>query len=72
VLKEAFLATSREKLVNYGERKLQMITRQQYESVVERSAQMLKQAGIVVYVPGPPAAQPACCPPQGSEAYYTV
>jgi D-lyxose ketol-isomerase len=123
-----------------------MITQQQYESVVERSAQMLKQAGIVLtpeerarfevadfglgelektgleiityvntdrvcakelvmlphqtcpehwhptlgsrpgkeetfrcrwgtvylYVPGPPAAQPACCPPEGSEAYYTV
>ena len=25
-----------------------MITQQQYESVVERSAQMLKQAGIVI------------------------
>jgi D-lyxose ketol-isomerase len=123
-----------------------MITKQQYESVVERSAQMLRQAGIVLtpgerarlevvdfglgelektgleiityvntervcakelvmlprqtcpehrhptvgsrlgkeetfrcrwgtvylYVPGPRAAQPACRPPEGSEAYYTV
>jgi len=123
-----------------------MITRQQYESVLERSMQMLKQAGIVLtpgeraslevadfglgelektgleiityvntdrvcakelvmlphqtcpehwhptlggrpgkeetfrcrsgtvylYVPGPPTAQPACRPPKGSEAHYTV
>jgi D-lyxose ketol-isomerase len=129
-------------LLNYGS----MITQQQYESVVERAAEMLKQAGIVLtaeerarfevadfglgelektgleiityintervcakelvllphqtcpehwhptagnrlgkeetfrcrwgtvylYVPGPPAAQPACRPPEGSEAYYTV
>lgn len=33
-----------EKLVNYGA----MITQQQYESVVERAAQMLERAGIVL------------------------
>ena len=123
-----------------------MISRQQYESVVERSLQMLERAGIVLtpeerarmevadhglgelektgleiityvntdrvcakelvmfphqtcpehwhptlggkpgkeetfrcrwgtvylYVPGPPAAQPACRPPEGSQAHYTV
>jgi D-lyxose ketol-isomerase len=123
-----------------------MITQQQYDTVVERSVQMLKQAGIVItaaererlevadfglgelektgleiltyvntdrvcakelvmlphqtcpehrhptvgdrlgkeetfrcrwgtvylHVPGTPAAQPACRPPEGSEAYYTV
>ena len=27
---------------------------------------------IYLYVPGTPTAQPACRPPQGSEAYYTV
>jgi len=123
-----------------------MLTRQQYEAAVERSVQMLKQAGIIItpeerarlevadfglgeleqtgleiityvstervcakeivmfphqscpehrhpnvgvrlgkeetfrcrwgtvylFVPGTPAAQPACRPPVGSEAYYTV
>jgi D-lyxose ketol-isomerase len=27
---------------------------------------------VYLYVSGPPAAQPACRPPQGSEPYYTV
>jgi D-lyxose ketol-isomerase len=27
---------------------------------------------VYLYVPGAPAAQPACRPPEGSEAYYTV
>jgi D-lyxose ketol-isomerase len=27
---------------------------------------------VYLYVPGPPTAQPACRPPEGSEAYYTV
>jgi hypothetical protein len=43
-LKKACLAATPEKLVNYGA----MIAQQQYESVVERAAQMLQRAGIVL------------------------
>ena len=31
-----------------------------------------RRGTVYLYVSGPPAAHPACRPPQGSEAYYTV